>query len=366
MAENMIKHDAPRKAGRSAECGLQMLAGERKILFENGVAIDRSDYEAWRSSGELGQRVHGLEADPEFGNHDFQYALSTGVLRHKKNTADLEPARRTAHKWEKKIAALKSDMQEESRSRFSSASLMRAVMALVGIGSAVMSAYHTTTFLLEGGKPAWTAVITGTMLILFSGTAFTAARYFFRKGRSALIVCGLFIVSGCAVIVYSVFSTLTVNYNQFKWQDDAHIAVAVADSEVLAAHNRLLQANAVALQEAAAELEQLSGEAAFWRSQSWRRYDDVQAAIADTRQRRDALRDERSALEQATPELVETASASRETVYSFLARLLSIPEDAVRFFVYVIPACLYDILAPFALTVVLLLADDRQKQTGAL
>jgi hypothetical protein len=366
MAESIVKHDTPRKTTLNAECGLRVLAGERKILFENGVAMERSDYEKWLAAGTLKQHIQALEADPECGNHDFQYALSTGVLRHKKNTADLEPARRTERKWEKKLAALQTDKQKESHGQFSSAFLMMAVMALVGIGSAVMSAYHTTTFLLEGGKPAWTAAITGTMLILFSGTAFTAARYFYKEGRSALLVCGLFIVSGCAVIVYSMFSTLTVNYNQFKWQDDAHIAVAVADSEALAAHERLLQANALALQEAVAELEQLVGEADFWRAQSWRRYDDIQAAIADTRHRRDALREERNALEQATPELVETASASRETIYSFLARLLSIPEDAVRFFVYVTPACLYDILAPFALTVVLLLADDRQKRLGAL
>jgi hypothetical protein len=225
-----------------------------------------------------------------------------------------------------------------------------------------MSAYHTTVFLVQGGKPFWTAVMTGTMLILFSGTAFTAARYFFKEKGAMTAVGGLFLAAGLAVIAYSMFSTLSVNYAQFTWQDNAAASEAAAENEALAAHARLLAENQAELDETAKELSRLEAEAEYWREKSWRRYDEYQTALSGLREKREAVRASRRNLEEATAGLVETAAASRETVYAFLARLLGLPEDAVRFFVYVIPACLYDILAPFALTVVLILTDRRRKE----
>jgi hypothetical protein len=57
-------------------------------------------------------------------------------------------------------------------------------------------------------------------------------------------------------------------------------------------------------------------------------------------------------------------AVSQETIYDFLGNVFRIKEDTMRFFVYVVPACLYDILAPFALSVVLLLADRRRRKEG--
>jgi hypothetical protein len=95
---------------------------------------------------------------------------------------------------------------------------------------------------------------------------------------------------------------------------------------------------------------------------SWRRYDEFNTELSAARQRREGLREERVRLETATPEVAERAAASQDTIYTFLSRLLGLREDVARFFVYIVPACLYDILAPFALSVVLLLADKRRKQ----
>ena len=254
---------------------------------------------------------------------------------------------------------------EPKREPFSSALLMMLVMAVVGAGSAVMSAYHTTVFLMQGGKPPWTAVMTGVMLILFSGTAFTAARHFFTWGKALVPVGVLFLAAGLAVISYSVFCTLSVNYNQFKQQDDEAVTAAVADNEALAAHARLLEENQKELNELSHELTRLETDAEYWKERSWRRYDEHTKTLTGLREKREAVRTERKALEAAAPRLAETAAASRETVYGFLAGLFGLPENAVRFFVFAVPACLYDVLAPFPLTVVLLLADARRKRREA-
>jgi hypothetical protein len=349
---------------------LRYLCGTDKVLFENGVYISRKDFDEIKDTpGAVKKRIDkSIMSEPQYCGFDWAYACSTGNLRKKKGIADLEVNARTERRRERQTRQANEAAAGEQKKAavrqylFSSAFLVMAVMAIVGVGSAIMSAYHTTMFLYTGGKPLWAAALTGTMLILFSGTAFTAARYFFQE-KGALCVFGwFFVVTGLAVILYSMFSTLTVNFDQFKWKDDRNAAAAVADSEALAAHTHIMEENSLALEEAASSIARLESEADYWRDQSWRRYDELNAALVLERDRRDSLREERLRLEAERPALVEQAAVSRETVYSFLARLLKLPEDIARFFVYIVPACLYDILAPFALSVVLLLADRRRKK----
>lgn len=364
-------------------CGMNVLIGQQKAMFENGVFIDRRSYEEWSRAGTIRKCVEDLRRDPDCGGFDYAHAAETGEVRRKP-----APVRRTAKPKPvipepveavpvaeppgalapvPVIVQVVAEGQKEEppqAERFSSAFFVAPVMAAVGLGSAVMSAYHTAVFLMQGGKPPWTAVMTAGMLILFSGTAFTAARHFFKEGGAGRIVGALFVAAGVVVTSYSVFSTLSVNFVQFKARDDTAAEEAAAGNEALAAHRRILAENQAELDEAARELERLEAEAAYWREKSWQRYDGHQAALTALREKRDAARNERKALEAAAPALAETAAASRDTVYGFLARLAGLPEDAVRFFVYAAPACLYDVLAPFALSVVLLFMERRRKGTG--
>jgi hypothetical protein len=337
------------KVRRHKDSGLQYLLGQEKVLFATGAWLPREGFDAAKNTPGAVRKM--LEEAPA-GNtgFDWPYACSTGILRHKRAIA--KPAPGTEQK------------EAPAKRRFSSVLLIMPVMFIVGAGSAVMSAYHTAAFLFEGGKPFWASALTGIMLILFSGTAFTAARYFFQEKGPLALFGFLFTVTGFAVIAYSIFSTVTVNYNQFQRGDGVKAAVSVAENEALAAQRRLIEENRSAIDEANAGIASLEKETEYWRTVSWKRYDEFSAQLAWARQRREELRAERVRLESETPELAEEAAASRDTVYAFLARLLGLPEDIARFFVYIVPACLYDILAPFALSVVLLLMD-RRKTRGA-
>jgi len=351
---------------------LHYLAGKDRVLFENGVTMPRFQFDRTQDKSDptniVGYCKDVLEEqNPDNTGYDWKYACSTGKLRHRKVLPDLVVSTKSQRKFRKQVAAASAVKQEEQKKKalhtwvFSSVFLVMAVMAIVGVGSAIMSAYHTSAFLIQGGKPTWTAVLTGTMLILFSGTAFTAARYFLQENGWQRSFGFLFIIAGFAVIAYSIFSTVTVNFNQFKWVDDAKDVVAVEDSEALAAHERLLVENKEALNAVERRLGQLQAEAYYWRDKSWRRYDEFQLQIVAAVQEQGDLGQRRIALESSRPEIVAQAAESRETVYTFLARLLGLPEDTARFFVYIVPACLYDVLAPFALSVVLLLVDRRRK-----
>jgi hypothetical protein len=357
------------------ETGLRFLRGTEQVLFENGVTVPRSEFD-WYKDNNLLEVINKYAKILNNCNYDFAYACSTGELRRARGKAHLY-RKKPVVKQKKEVINLVEVIQETTQEApinipepppeaqkqllFSSALLIMVVMGVVGIGSAVMSAYHTSTFLIEGGKPVWTGLLTGIMLILFSGTAFTAARYFFKEGGVLNFFGILFIVAGFAVIGYSMFATLTVNFDQFRLRSDEKTAVVVEDSETLNMINRLVQQNEEELNEVNLLISRLEGEADYWRSMSWRRYDEIQEQINEATTQRSSLRLERAEMESSKPELVSAAESSQETIYTFLGRLLKLEEDIARFFVYVIPACLYDILAPFALSVVLFLVDKRRR-----
>jgi hypothetical protein len=359
------------KIHKYKEIDLHYLCGKDKVLFENGAVISRKDFDAQKNVNGVIKSIldRSLASEPQNCNYDWAYACTTGQLRKKKGEADLVANIRTEKRRTKQTKELREVIAEAEKKTavrdyvLSSVFLVTLVMVIVGVGSAIMSAYHTTIFLFQGGKPFWTSIITGTMLILFSGTAFTAARYFFQE-KGALALFGIFfIITGLAVITYSMFSTLTVNFNQFKWRDDEQAVATVEGSEALSAHREQIRLLEEEIQSVSDEIGRLEGEAGYWRAQSWRRYDEIIQQFNDLTGYRRGLQEKRMELVGETPRLVDVEAVSQETVYSLLAGLFKVKEDTMRFFVYIVPACLYDILAPFALSVVLLLLDKRRKKS---
>jgi hypothetical protein len=357
------------KIHRHSGCGLEYLSGVRQVLFETGVTMPRFDFDKVKNAENFLEYLEKAAQNPANRDFDWRYACSTGQLRRRKNCADLVASVRTENRRARQVETVKrieSAERERTTIRqyvFSPAFLVMVTMAIVGLGSAVMSAYHTSTFLYDGGKPAWAALMTGIMLILFSGTAFTAARYFLQEHGAICVIGLLFIVAGLAVVVYSMFSTLTVNFNQFKWRDDEQAVIAVEGSEALAAHREQMRVLEEEISDVVNEVEMLRGEADYWRTRTWRRYDGIQELLAGRQEYLSSLRERYRALVGETPRLVEVEAVSQETIYDFLGNIYKVKKDTMRFFVYIVPACLYDILAPFALSVVLLLADKRRKQS---
>ena len=323
------------------DTGLKYVRGKDKVLFENGVVIPRDEFDK-HEKDDLDSIIATFAADPVNCNYSFKYACSTGNLR-----KIGKPPKKPEKQKETEPVVIKQQRL------FSSVLLIMVVMAIVGIGSAIMSAYHTSAFLIYGGKPVWTGVLTGLMLILFSSTAFTAARYFYFEGGLLRFFSVLFIIAGFAVISYSVFATLTVNFEQFQWRT----MEKVESSEALISFENRVSINEQALDEVNQLISRLEAEEDFWRERSWRRYDEIRNQIDEAVSYRTNLRQGLVDLENNKPDLIST-----ETVYTLVGRLFGIKEDSMRFFAYSIPACLYDILAPFALSVVLFLIDRRRKE----
>jgi hypothetical protein len=332
---------------------LEYLLGKTKVVFNNGQVATREEFDRWAADDILEQELKRLEKQADRNGWDYKYAVSTGDLRKKRNIAKSESTRqrRVREEWPTR------ESKKKRLPDFSSALLIEAVMLLVGLGGGVMSAYHTATFLIEGGKPVWTGWMTGVIMILFSTTAFTLARLLATK-LSILIA-----VVGVSVVAFSMFSTVTVNFNQFKWKDDRSAVASVADSEALAAHRRLMLLNQEELARMDEEAKRLDAEADYWKNRSWAKYDQFVAEASAARRQRQELAARREELERSVPTLMEDAaeSGAGSTIYALLSRLFRAQEDALRFIVYVIPSCFYDLAAPLALSVVFLLEDTRRK-----
>jgi hypothetical protein len=343
---------AERMTRRHKGSGLDYLLGNTKVVLSNGQVVTREEFDAWTQADPdvLAQELRRLESEPDRNNWDYKYAVSTGDLRRRKKTAKPRGSTRRTKQ--------KEEWQRPERRRFSSVLVIEAATLLVGLGGGVMSAYHTATFLVEGGKPAWTGWMTGVIMILFSTTAFTLARILANK--LSILVAAV----GAIVAAFSMFSTVTVNFNQFRARDEASEAAALESDEALAARSRALELSQAELDENAAEIARLEADAEYWKDKSWARHDSFSEQASSARLRRRELLDRRRELELSAPALAAEAASSRSanTVYALLSRLFRAREDAVRFAAYVAPSLFYDLAAPLALSVALFLEDDRRRK----
>jgi hypothetical protein len=361
MAENLKEKPKP-KVRHNNDCGLDYLTGPTNVLFENGVLVSREDYKKWDDEHTLVQHLEYLADDPEANNYDYAYAMTTGTLRKRKGTADLVASARTEKRREKEVKKVKEITGEEQKKEFmhsyvlSSAFITEMVMIIVGLGSAVMSAYHTRVFLMES-KPAGVSTMIALMFIMFSATAFTASRYFFNMAGLTKLFGIIFLATGLAVVSFSMFSTITVSYNQYVRAS----ARSEEKQDIININRLLLESNRKEREAVQHEIERYEQEIDYYRTQSWRRADSLQDLLTAAYQRLSVLRTEEADIIRETPQAILEESTEQETVYTFMAGIFNMPVDLIRFLVYVIPAIFFDVISPFALSVVLLLEDNRRK-----
>jgi hypothetical protein len=324
--------------------------------------VSRENFTAWKEERTLPQHIEYLTEDPQACSFDYAYALTTGTLRRRKGTADLVASARTEKRRKKEVQEVKEIIVKEQKKKtvyryiFSSAFITEAVMVCVGVGAAVMSAYHTRLFLM-GSKPVWAATLIALMFILFSATSFTASRYFFNMTGLTKLFGLTFLITGLAVVGFSMFSTVTVSYNQYV---SAEVS-SEEKQETVNTNRLLLEHNRKEQEDAQHEIDRYEKDIDYFRTRSWREAGKLQEILNTARQRLSSLRAEEAGLIRDTPRAVLEETTRRETVYTFVARIFQVSVDFVQFLVYVIPAVFFDLISPFALSVVLLLEDNRRK-----
>jgi hypothetical protein len=226
-------------------------------------------------------------------------------------------------------------------------------MLTVGALCIFMSASNTTAYLELTGMAHSIALMTGIALVIFSSTSATAAQLFISQKGWGKIFAVPFIVVGATVIIFSIFSTLSLNYNKFisspAIQADIQEKIEKKKSELMVLRegeedqnvNRWAMDNIDRL----LNMAEQSGES--WNN-SMTTVMEMSKSLSENEQ-------------QAIEELyVETLP---RTFFGFMLGLRDLEQKYLfDFFMIAIPAVFYDIIAPLAMTVVLFLMGFKSKK----
>lgn len=350
--------------------GLRYIQGNKNVLFSNGVQIGIEDFNAHHADKTLMQYVLSLQDSPTHGGYDYAYALDTGKLR--KNIGVATEQEKTKRKQPQQKAA-----PEYSETGFMHVSsvVAQTILVLVLLGSMVMSAYHVLSFQINGGRPIGVAITTGITMVLFSAVAFTAGRSLWSDGvKGHKPLAGVLYFAGVIVVIYLMFATTQVNYEDFTADLQVDTATSVQASNTVTAQEELqvlIRDDIAAVEREIATLEATiateDAEAELWRDRSWARHDTARRNADSARQQlaqknaeRSALTTElRSAIAEETQAVTEVQTA-QESIYTFLAGIFGGDARAYQFIVYAIPSMFYDIMGPLGLTVVIIL-HERQR-----
>ena len=336
--------------------GMNYIAGQKNIIFENGVVCTPAEFLASEklTPEEAGAWMQELVEQKD--RFDYQYAKSTGILRHYQKKVTSTPAPVEKPKSVEKL------QKPAVRRKITPASIILFVMCVTGILSAVMSDYHTTVVNTIFGRPLIIGLVTGTVMVLFSATAFTAARWFWNEGGFAKAFSVLFAALGVMVIAYSMMSTLIVNYDAWNRTATEEKIETASNSEELSAFDTKVQLKNEELDGLKNTEKELSEEAEYWKDKSWKRYDALQEQLSDVRKKITDARSELSSLISERPKVASKAGEEKEDAFTFLSTFIKISPRTLRLFMQAVPAMFFDIIAPFALSCAIYLAEKRKEE----
>lgn len=337
--------------------GLNYIAGQKNIIFENGVVCTPAEFAASEmlSKNEAGAWMQELIGREDRYKFDYQYAKSTGILRHFQKKTQTVPAAVNPEPVEKL-------QKPKVHRKITPALIILLVMSITGIMSAVMSAYHTTIVNRIFGRPTVIGLVTGTVMVLFSATAFTAARWFWSEGGFARAFSVLFASLGIMVITYSMMSTLIVNYDAWNKTATEERIETASNSEELSAFDTKVKLKNEELDGLKSTEKELLEEAEYWKDKSWKRYDALQEQLTDVRKKITDARLELSSLISERPQVASKAGEEKEDAFMFLSTFIKISPRTLRLFMQAVPAMFFDIIAPFALSCAIYLAEKKKEE----
>ena len=244
-----------------------------------------------------------------------------------------------------------------------------AAMLTVGALCIFMSASNTTAYLELTGMSHSLALMTGIALVIFSSTSATSAQLFIGQKGWAKIFAVPFIIVGVTVIVFSIFSTLSLNYSRFiqseAIQSDIAEKIEKQKAEIIAEYQASddqvegQDVNKWAMQSIDRLLNMAESSGASWNN-SMKTIMEMSQGIHTVEQ------EKRQNLDEMLANIyIETMP---KTFFGFMLNISNLDRKYFfDFFMIAIPAVFYDIIAPLAMTVVLFLMGFKtKKETDAV
>lgn len=231
---------------------------------------------------------------------------------------------------------------------FNARNIVFVAMLAVGTLCILMSARNTASYLLLTGMDRSMAILTGIALIIFSSTSLTAAQLFLSQKGLVKLVSIPFVVVGLTVITFSIFSTLSLNYNKFISseiiQQDMQAKIEQKRSELMAAQN---SGTVDITQETFANIDRILADDSL---PAWAKGEllaRINTAVQNS-----------TKVEEGKRQIIENVYVETlpRTFFGFLLDIKKLETKySFDFFMIAIPAVFYDLIAPIAMMVVLFL-----------
>ena len=340
------------------------LPEKKKFLCKNGVLFTLEEYK------------NGIDINSEYekrekeGNlYDYIYAKNTGILRKKRSFKKAEENetremdnddKRSEHRTQAlpiENEAIEEVQREPDTGRRnesfpdrqkekqgSAVFLIVLLLAVTSLISGYISTLHTATYLYDyvDVVSAW---LMSASVTAYNATAFEVAVIFKRKKRYGLTF--IFITLWAMVTVFSMATTVSVFYDRFNF-NEAQIAL----------ENKEADSNKLALELLRTKEKDLRDAIDFKKKDIEYRQEREYATTA-VRLELENLQNElqknlseQQKLLEETPEVTEKEVKRKESLFSFLGRLMKLEGGILEFTMSTLSAIFINIISPMSLVAV--------------
>lgn len=312
------------------------LPDKEKFLCENGVLFTKEEY------------INGIDLNSEYHKrekedllYDYQYAKNTGILRKKPKRNKMikfieeTPSEETSQKVETTLKENKKDV---------SVSLICLLLAFTSVISMYISTLHTATYLIDYTDllSAW---FMSASVTAYNATAFEVSVLFKSNKRYSLSFIFMFL--WFIVTLFSMLTTVSVFYDQFNFQE-----IQIAKENKTTDSNKLtlelLQKKEVDLREA---IEFKKADIKYRQEKDYATT-AVRNELTKLENELQLNLTEQENIVKETPEIKEEKTKRKESLFSFLGRLMKIEGNILEFIMSTLSAIFVNLISPFSLSAV--------------
>lgn len=312
------------------------LPDKEKFLCENGVLFTKEEY------------INGIDLNSEYHKrekedllYDYQYAKNTGILRKK-------PKRNKMIKFIEETPSEEINQNVETTLKENkkdvSVGFICLLLAFTSVISMYISTLHTATYLLDYTDllSAW---FMSASVTAYNATAFEVSVLFKSNKRYSLSFIFMFL--WFVVTLFSMLTTVSVFYDQFNFQE---IQIAkenkTTDSNKLALE--LLQKKEADLREA---IEFKKADIKYRQEKDYATT-AVRNELTKLENELQLNLTEQENIVKETPEIKEEKTKRKESLFSFLGRLMKIEGNILEFIMSTLSAIFVNLISPFSLSAV--------------
>lgn len=364
------------------------LPDQKKFLCSNGVLFTLEEY---KKGIDINAEYERREKEDKL--YDYAYAKSTGLLRKKRGTAnenihkessETNPTKTDSLEEQKKSNEVVSERREVSNisdTRTEKDTLRREeqgaervyggeelriqndnggrtvtficlLLLFTSLISGYISTLHTATYLYDY-VDMFSAWLMSASVTAYNATAFEVSVIFKSKRRFGLTF--VFITLWAMVTLFSMATTVSVFYDRFNFTETQ-----------IAEENKTIDSGKLAIQLLQKKEADLRESIDFKKKDIEYRQEHDYATTA-VRQELEKLQTElqenlteQQKLLSDTPEITEKVTKKKESLFSFLGRLLHMEGGVLEFIMSTLSAIFVNLIAPLSLTAVTELKKQKK------